>query len=558
MASASRARHFHKNWQDDNFRKLVLNAIVWAAAGEVPAEGVPSAAPTQEELEANQDEPKPGNQQAAAAPSRPSRSSATSRPSRSTHRMWSPQRHRATRSTSTLTSREQKQLWLVVTDGGNARYSCDWADWAEPTLVQGDRRTRLTELKWKAASSQFGQVQRDKNNSGGALRIGGKAVEFGIGTHANSVIQYDLPEGHTFTRFLARGGLDNGGTDQGNCGADASVQFHVFTETPPKAILAAPRSGGGGGAPASHDVADSIEQLDVHPELTATVFASEPMMTNPASIDVDHLGRVWVCEAVNYRHFANKDVIGERNKEGDRILVLEDTNGDGKADKSTVFHAGHDVDSAHGILVLPTPDGKGLRALVSALDKVFFLIDDNGDLKADRTEVLFTGIDGAQHDHGIHAFHFGPDGKLYFNFGNAGRRIKDKDGKQIVDRAGIEVHDHRKPYQEGMVFRCNMDGSEFETLGWNFRNNWEVCVDSFGSMWQSDNDDDGNRGVRINYVMEYGNYGYRDEFTGAGWKDPRTNIESEIPLQHWHLNDPASSPTCCRPARGCSDRHLHL
>ena len=73
-----------------------------------------------------------------------------------------------------------------------------------------------------------------------------------------------------------------------------------------------------------------------------------------------------------------------------------------------------------------------------------------------------------------------------------------------------------------MVFRCNEDGSDFETLGWNFRNNWEAAVDSFGSVWQSDNDDDGNRGVRINYVMEFGNYGYRGEFSGKGWRDKRT------------------------------------
>jgi len=93
-----------------------------------------------------------------------------------------------------------------------------------------------------------------------------------------------------------------------------------------------------------------------------------------------------------------------------------------------------------------------------------------------------------------------------------------------------------------MVFRCDPDGSNVETLGWNFRNNWEAAVDSFGSIWQSDNDDDGNRGVRINFVMEYGNYGYRDEFTGKGWRDKRSNIEKEIPDRHWHLNDPGVVP----------------
>ena len=70
------------------------------------------------------------------------------------------------------------------------------------------------------------------------------------------------------------------------------------------------------------------------------------------------------------------------------------------------------------------------------------------DLKADeKRDVLFSGISGTQHDHGIHAFVFGPDGKLYFNFGNAGDQLKDKDGKPIIDKAGNEVAAKRQPYQ---------------------------------------------------------------------------------------------------------------
>ena len=272
-------------------------------------------------------------------------------------------------------------------------------------------------------------------------------------------------------------------------------------------------------------------------------------MTNPASIDVDDMGRVWVCEAINYRAFRNADVLEDR-QEGDRIIVLEDSDRDAKADKKTVFYQGHDVDSAHGVMVMPARRGKGTKAIVSALDSVFFLIDDDGDLKADRKELLFTGIDGVQHDHGIHAFHFGPDGKLYFNFGNAGKQIKDQKGVPIIDKMGHEVNDSRNPYQEGMAFRCNLDGSEFETLAWNFRNNWEICVDSFGTIWQSDNDDDGNQGCRINYVMEYGNYGYKDELTGAAWTEPRTNWEKEIPERHWHLNDPGVIPNLLQTGAG--------
>jgi hypothetical protein len=101
-----------------------------------------------------------------------------------------------------------------------------------------------------------------------------------------------------------------------------------------------------------------------------------------------------------------------------------------------------------------------------------------------------------------------------------------------------------------------MDGSDFETLGWNFRNNWMVTVDSFGTLWQSDNDDDGNRGVRINYVMEFGNYGYQDEVTGAGWgtgwnkaKAKGAKEEDKVYYQ-WHQFDPGVVPNLLHTGAG--------
>lgn len=174
--------------------------------------------------------------------------------------------------------------------------------------------------------------------------------------------------------------------------------------------------------------------------------------------------------------------------------------------------------------------------------------DDDGDGKADRKEVLFEGIGGEQHDHGMHAFIFGPDGKLYFNFGNEGHTLLDKNGDVVLDQEKEEITNEK--YRQGMVFRCDIDGSNVEVLGHNFRNNYELAVDSYGTIWQSDNDDDGNRGVRINYVMEYGNYGYSDEMTGASWRTNRTNLEDSIPLQHWHLNDPGVVPNLLQTGAG--------
>jgi putative membrane-bound dehydrogenase-like protein len=286
----------------------------------------------------------------------------------------------------------------------------------------------------------------------------------------------------------------------------------------------------------------ALDGFEVAAGLEVQLFAAEPQLLSPTSIDVDHLGRVWVCEAVNYRHFRNPD--NEQRAEGDRILVLEDTNGDGQADTQTVFYQGTDIDSAHGVTVL------GKQVIVSAGSQVLIFTDEDGDLKPESKRPLFTGIDGVQHDHGIHAFNIGPDGKLYFNFGNEGKQLKSAAGETIVDKAGNRVEDSRQPYQQGMVFRCNLDGSELETLGWNFRNNWELCVDSFGNMWQSDNDDDGNRGTRINFVMEFGNYGYRDELTGDSWQVPRIGLEAEKPLQHWHLNDPGVVPNILQTGAG--------
>ena len=62
--------------------------------------------------------------------------------------------------------------------------------------------------------------------------------------------------------------------------------------------------------------------------MQAELFASEPMILSPSSIDIDHRGRVWMAEIVNYRRHNGK------RAEGDRILILEDTNGDGVAESS--------------------------------------------------------------------------------------------------------------------------------------------------------------------------------------------------------------------------------
>jgi putative membrane-bound dehydrogenase-like protein len=282
----------------------------------------------------------------------------------------------------------------------------------------------------------------------------------------------------------------------------------------------------------------AVAGLDVAAGLEATLVASEPTLRSLTNIDIDHRGRIWACEVMNYRGRN-----GSR-PEGDRILIIEDTDGDGKADQTKVFYQGRDIDSAMGICVL------GNQVIVSATPTIWRFTDEDGDDLPDRKEAIFTQTGQPQHDHSAHSFLFGPDGRLYWNFGNTGMAVRDTNGEVVVDIHGLPIIDNGKPLFGGMPFRCQLDGSAMEVLAHNFRNNYETTVDSFGTLWQSDNDDDGNRGVRINFVMEYGNYGYRDERTGAGWQTPRLGMEEEIPLRHWHLNDPGVVPNLLQTGAG--------
>jgi putative membrane-bound dehydrogenase-like protein len=306
--------------------------------------------------------------------------------------------------------------------------------------------------------------------------------------------------------------------------------------------------------------AESISHFKVADGLEVSLFACEPLVRNPTDIDVDERGRVWVAEGVNYRSTFQK--WGVLQPEGDRIITLE-AGQDGQI-KETVFYQDPSINTAMGVCVL------GNKVIVSDSPNVFVLTDTDGDGKADKRELLFTGIGGKDHDHGVHTFLFGPDGKLYFNMGNEGKQLFSPENREVplhgvigqvpmkpvVDLDGNEVNNHGKPYRMGMVFRCNVDGSDVETLAWNFRNNYEVAVDSFGTLWQSDNDDDGNRGVRINYVMQYGNYGYADEMTGAGWstgwnkaKAKGAPEESKV-FYEWHQYDPGVVPNLLHTGAG--------
>jgi putative membrane-bound dehydrogenase-like protein len=261
------------------------------------------------------------------------------------------------------------------------------------------------------------------------------------------------------------------------------------------------------------------------PQLEWKLWASEPLFCNPTSMDIDHLGRVWVCEAVNYRQILRgKPVL---RPEGDRILILEDSKGTGRADKVTVFAQAPYIQAPLGIAVAKEPTGPGWKVYVCQSPDILVYEDKDGDGHADGPpKKLLTGFRGIDHDHGVHGISIGPDGKLYFSVGDQGvQDLQSSDGK------GRKWTTNHTDCQAGTIWRCDLDGTNLELIAHNFRNEYEPCVDSFGNIWTSDNDDDGNEQTRICYVMPGGNYGY--------W--PRGKGES-----HWHEEQPGVVPKVLR------------
>jgi putative membrane-bound dehydrogenase-like protein len=227
------------------------------------------------------------------------------------------------------------------------------------------------------------------------------------------------------------------------------------------------------------ETAEDTSRLYTPDDLEATLWAEAPMFNNPTNLDVDARGRIWITEAVNYRDFNTKP--GERlshKQKGDRVVILEDTNGDGEADNSKVFVEDTLLTAPLGIAVI------GNKVIVSCAPNLLIYTDDNGDDKSDRREVFLTGFGGFDHDHSLHSLVAGPDGLWYFNTGNAGPHVvKDKGGWML--RSG-SLYTGGTPYNKknegnmksddgriwvgGLALRINPDGTGLKVMGHNFRN----------------------------------------------------------------------------------------
>jgi len=278
-------------------------------------------------------------------------------------------------------------------------------------------------------------------------------------------------------------------------------------------------------APASPDGRLSMSRFKLPAGTRVELVAAEPMLANPVTFCIDAQGRFYIGETFRQqkgvednRYHMNwlhddlaaqtvddrlkmfKKYLGEKISdyalEEDRIRLLEDTNGDGKIDKASVF-----ADGFNGIL---EGTGAGLLArrgkvYYTCIPKLWLLEDKNGDGRADERKPLHHGygVRVAFRGHDMHGLCMGPDGRLYFSIGDRGYNVKTAEGKQLT-----------RP-DTGAVFRCEPDGSHLEVFAYGLRNPQELAFDDYGNLFTGDNNSDSGDKTRWVYVVEGGDTGWR-------------------------------------------------
>lgn len=294
---------------------------------------------------------------------------------------------------------------------------------------------------------------------------------------------------------------------------------------------------------------DENSRLYVPDDLEVTLWAEAPMFYNPTNMDIDARGRIWITEAVNYRSFKTKpeERLAHEQK-GDRVMILEDRDGDGKAETSKVYVEDTLLTAPLGIAVIDN------KVIVSCAPNLIIYTDTDGDDKPDEREVFLTGFGGFDHDHALHSLVTGPDGRWYFNTGNAGpHTVTDKSGWTLnsgtLYNGGTPYNNSNTPNRKsddgrvwvgGLALRINPDGTGLKVMGHNFRNSYEVCLDSYGNMWQNDNDDQVIT-CRVSFLPENGNAGFFSSDGTRYWQADRRPGQTMFET-HWHQEDPGVMP----------------
>lgn len=286
-----------------------------------------------------------------------------------------------------------------------------------------------------------------------------------------------------------------------------------------------------------------------HPGYEARTWVRFPFVQNPGSFGIDRKGRVFVAEVNRFWQgvadlrgvnefiqgdFKSKTLedrtrlqnsIPGRFPEGfwtntpERLIRLEDKDGNGAADERTVFaDSFYEPLDGLGFSVLPEDEAVYFTCIPS-LRK---LTDANDDGIADTNENLVTGfgvrISFIGHD--LHGIVRGPDGRLYFSIGDRGFHVTTKEGK-VLAKAG-----------EGAIFRCESDGSGFEVFCHGLRNPTELAFDENGNLFTFDNTGDIGDKARLVYALEG---------SDSGWDMRHQSPHQYVNALDWQDFHPAKS-----------------
>src|SRR5882672_1854051 len=190
---------------------------------------------------------------------------------------------------------------------------------------------------------------------------------------------------------------------------------------------------------------------------SATLFAGEPDVRQPISFCIDDRGRVWVLEGNTYPAWKAP------SPEKDRILIFEDTDGDGHFDSRKVFYEG--LVFATGIEF-----GFGGVWVVAPPSLLFFKLDAGGDRPAGEPEILLDGF-GSQGGHNVaNGFTWGPDGWLYAGHGRT----------SLSDLGPPGTPPEKRVHFDGGVWRYHPTRHVFEAFCDGTTNPWGVAFNDYG------------------------------------------------------------------------------
>ena len=243
--------------------------------------------------------------------------------------------------------------------------------------------------------------------------------------------------------------------------------------------------------------------------LTIELFAENPQIVTPISIDVDSRGRVWVIESNT--HFKPGDY---KLHPTDRVLIFEDSDGDGRADRRTRFTDG--LTHAMGMKLL---DDR--RVLVTTRREVFLYTDEDGDGQDPKRQSLAKLVSKGSYPHnGLCGFAVDDLGYVYFGFGeNLGEdyELVAADGSSVAGGG-----------EGGSMFRMRQDGSDLERLSTGYWNPFHHCLDVFGNLFVVDNDPDSRPPCRLMHCVAGSDFGYRFSL-GRGGLHPFSAWNGELP-----------------------------